>query len=563
LTDELYGSFHRTGIRIPFESVYFERRRRLARAAASLLFSSVEDPWRQRFIESTITKFTSIFEEVSWALPAHVNWGTDDPSGKDPLQIDLFCAETANLMGEMLDLFEKVIPDTLRERVRARLHRDVFENYLSRPFHWKEVTHNWNAVCHQGVIGSALSQVDDVDLLTRMLLLARRYLPLFLSGFGPDGGCSEGPGYWSYGFGWFTLLNEQLELRTAGELSLFEGDDHIREIALFGPRMSLAGGNLVNFSDNGPTGGLPPAVLSYLGERLSLRECSFSAGENYRRLAESGIDSHAERCDVFFLTHLFLRCPETLPEKEFHSANDCFLPNLAVLVAHGTDRRGHQWDFAAKAGNNEEHHNHNDCGSFIVNIDSTRFITEIGAPEYNRGFFGPERYEFLAARTLGHSLPIINGCEQAAGASHASRVVSHHIETDRVDFVLDATLCYPPEAGCREFVRTFQLDKPNGKLTVSDAFILERVETLEGAVITVHPIILQGDHAVIQAGNLALVLRPLDGSRFDRVDSHSFQSRAGTEAFIQRLVLKPSRLASKVRLGIEMELSHGLDTNHL
>ncbi len=54
-------------------------------------------------------KFTSIFEEVSWALAAHVNWHNNDVSGKEPFQIDLFCTETANLMAEMLDLFGALV----------------------------------------------------------------------------------------------------------------------------------------------------------------------------------------------------------------------------------------------------------------------------------------------------------------------------------------------------------------------------------------------------------------------------------------------------------------------
>jgi hypothetical protein len=563
LTDELYGSFHRTGIRLHFEKVYFERRRRLARAGMSLLLCSEDDPWRQRLIDSFVEKLTSVFEEVSWALPAHVNWGKEDASGKDPLQIDLFCAETANLMAESLDLFGTIIPRPLRERMRTRLYADVFENYLNRPFHWKEATHNWNAVCHQGVIGAALSQLDDIDLLSAMLSMAAKCLPLFLSGFGRDGGCSEGPGYWSYGFGWFTLLNEQLESRTGGELSLFENDPHIREIALFGPRVALSGGNLVNFADNGPTGGLPPAVLSYLGDRLDLPECTRAARENYRRVAQNGIDASAERCDLFFLTHLFLRCPENLAAQETGGAEDCFLPDLAVMVAHGADSRGHRWDFAAKAGHNDEHHNHNDCGSFILNIDGNRLITEIGAPEYTKAFFGPERYECLAARTLGHSLPIINGCEQVAGASHASKVVRHRMDADRADFAVDVTACYPPEAGCREFVRTFAFEKWKGKLTVIDTFTLDRAEGLEGAVITIHPILLLDGEALILAGNLALLLRPLEGCRFDRVDPHSYQSHAGKEALIQRLVLKPSSLTCTVRLGIEMELAPVSDANPL
>ncbi len=44
LTDELYASFRATGIRLPFERVYFERRRRLARAAMTLLLGGAGDP---------------------------------------------------------------------------------------------------------------------------------------------------------------------------------------------------------------------------------------------------------------------------------------------------------------------------------------------------------------------------------------------------------------------------------------------------------------------------------------------------------------------------------------
>jgi hypothetical protein len=220
LTDELYASFRATGRRVQFENVYFERRRQLARAAVTLLLAEPNDPQRAALTASILEKFTGIFEEVSWAVAAHVNWHNEDVSGKEPMQIDLFCAETANLMAEMLDLFGDIIPAELQSRVRERLRTHVWENYVQKidGFHWTKVTHNWNAVCHQGVIGSALSQLDDAGLLAQMLWQARRSLPLFLGGFTDDGGCTEGIGYWSYGFGWFSILNEQLETRTDGEL---------------------------------------------------------------------------------------------------------------------------------------------------------------------------------------------------------------------------------------------------------------------------------------------------------------------------------------------------------
>jgi hypothetical protein len=557
LTDELYASFRRTGRRLDFERVYFERRRRLARAAITLLLGGPDDPEATRLTTSLLDKFTSVFEEVSWALAAHVNWHNDDVSGKEPMQIDLFCAETANLMAETLDLFGAVIPEPLQLRVRERLRTHIFENYQYRlqEFHWQKATHNWNAVCHHGVIGSALSQVDDPALLAGMLLRARGSLPLFLSGFTADGGCSEGIGYWSYGFGWFCVLNEQLEQRTDGELSLFEGDEHIRKIARFGPLMCLSGGKVVNFADNGAEGGVGPSLLSYLGRRLDEPTCRRESAQGYRRLMQTGISLTAERSDLFLLGRLFLRFPEKVAAPDESTAPDCFLPDLAVLVAHHTDAHGHVWDFAAKAGHNDEHHNHNDCGGFLLNIDGVRFMAEIGAPEYVKDFFSPKRYEFLAARSMGHPLPVINGFEQAAGSEYASRAMNHSFGLQETAFTVDVTRCYPTEAGCTRFERTFHLDKQRDQLRIEDIFELTRTESLESALIAIYPITMTKTEARIRAEGLELVIKARPGTTFDRVDIMPYQHRSGQEAFIHRLVLKPETLSARTALAVEIELA--------
>jgi hypothetical protein len=556
LTDELYADFRATGLRLAFENVYFERRRRLARAVGTLLLAAPDDPMFGALTGSILDKFTGIFEEVSWALPAHVNWHNSDVSGKEPMQIDLFCAETANLMAEMLDLFGGLIPPALQARIRDRLRTHVWENYVDNfdRFHWPKATHNWNAVCHQGVLGSALSQVEDAALLARMLWLARQSLPLFLSGFAKDGGCTEGIGYWSYGFGWFTVLNEQLETRTDGELSLFEGDEHVRRIAQFGPRMSLAGGKLVNFSDNGATGTLGGPLLTYLGERLHEPDCSREGIKGYRHLMREGIAMDTERCDVFFLGRLFLRCPAEITSGDETPNADCFLPELAVLVAHGRDAQGRPWDFAAKAGHNDEHHNHNDCAGFLLNVGGVRFVAEIGAPEYTKDFFSDKRYENLAARSLGHSVPRINGVEQAAGASFASRVIGHKLGPDAVEFTVDATAAYPATASCRRFVRAFRFEKSGG-LQVRDSFELDRVESVESALIAIYPVILEKDCALIRGGGLELIVRAMPGTRFDRVETLGYRARKGDEAFVHRLVWMPEAMAAACETEVRCTLA--------
>lgn len=555
LTDELYGHFHRTGVRLTFEVVYFERRRRLARAAVSLLLAAKDDPWRERLTESVLEKFQDIFEEVSWALPAHSNWSNDDPSGKEPMQIDLFCAETANLMAEMLDVFGDIVPRDLQERVRQRLTHSIFDNFMRRDFHWMKVTHNWNAVCHQGVVGTALSQIEDPERLAAMLDRARAGLPHFLAGYGPDGGCSEGPGYWGYGFGWFAVLNEQLEARTGGELSLFADDAHIREIARYGPRMALTGGYLVNFADGVPSGGLRPSLLGYLAERLKDPDCRSACDDGYCRLLQEGIDWKAERADVFYLFRTLLHCPENEAAAGGLPAADCFLPDLAVMVARGKDGKGHDWEFAAKGGHNGEHHNHNDCGSYIVNIDGKRVIHEIGAPEYTHAFFGAGRYEFLAARSLGHSVPFVNGCEQLAGQNFAASVLSAIYGKNRVEFALDLTRCYPPEAQCRRLHRKFVWEKSAGHLTVLDEFEIEVPGVIESLIICGDPVREQDGDVIVLSAAGPVRIHPAEGVRLLAVETCSFQDHDGNPAEIRRVRFAPEgRPVSAGRIAYEVSL---------
>ncbi len=210
-------------------------------------------------------------------------------------------------------------------------------------------------------------------------------------------------------------------------------------------------------------------------------------------------------------------------------------------MAHGQDRQGRIWDFAAKAGHNEEHHNHNDCAGFLLNVSGVRFVAEIGAPEYTKDFFSEKRYENLAARSLGHSVPLINGIEQAAGAAFKSHALGHTFGAEFVDFEVDATAAYPSAAGCRKFVRSFRFDKAGG-LRVRDAFELERLEGLENALIAIHPVVLEKDHAIIRGEKLELAVHASPGTRFDRVETLPYRARDGQDAFVYRLVWKPQVL---------------------
>lgn len=540
LTDELYASFFKTGVRLTFDRHYFERRRRLGRAAIAVLMGGEEA--RAPRLASFFRKLEDVLGEESWTVPAHV-W--KEPSGRDPMHIDLFCAECANNFAELLAVFGAVIPASLATRIRERLRTRIFQNFVERaePHFWESSTMNWNAVCHQGVLGAALAVETDAALLARMWTRALPGLPRYLDGFGDDGATSEGPGYWSYGFGWFTELNAQLEHRTRGRLSLFEGDEKIARIARFAPLMTLAKGQLVNFSDGSRTGRLSPSLLACLGERLDDPVLRAEGVALYRHVAEDGIELEELRRDFFNFSRLALRAPsaEALAAATEPARPDVFFPDYGAVVARGRDASGRLWEFAAKGGHNDEHHNHNDCGSFLLQLDGAPALLEIGAPEYVHGFFGPERYTFLAARSLGHSVPLVNGVEQGAGREFAATVREAEVGPERAEFVVDLAKAYPPEAGCRRLVRTFVFEKNAGRLTVTDEFDLAAPGDFAALLILPETARIADGALTVPLANCALRLRPGEGTRLAELETCGYSDHLGRAANIKRARLQSAQ----------------------
>ncbi len=541
LTDELYADYYETGTRMHFEKLYFERRKRMGRAVISVACDGVDSP----LLASAISKIKDIFNEVSWSLPAHV-W--NEPTGKNPRTIDLFCAETANMMAQCIDILGPVLDDKFISEIKARLHRDIFENFIANRdnIHWASASHNWNAVCHQGINGAALAAETDLTIVAKMLCETAKGLVPFLSGYTADGGCSEGPGYWNYGFGWFIFLNQQLEKRTSGKLSLIEGDDHVKAIARYGVEVNFSNGYVVNFSDCGPRSFFGGAdLLAYLGNRLNDEKCADMAIFKYKLMDKEGINVDDMRSDLFYFTRLLPNCPADLSKDVSLEIGDTYLKDLKVMIARNKDKDGNLWEFAGKGGSNHEHHNHNDCGNYMLNLNGKRAVIEIGAPVYNKAFFSDKRYEFLAARSKGHSLPIINGCEQQAGGTSESTILRNEYNDVEMLMDIDITNCYPPEAECAEYIRSYRFDRVNGSLRVTDKFKLNKIEDLETAIIT-----LSDDNA--EKADFTII--PDENTIAAPDEIHASNDHSANPFTIKRIVLKPRQLAKEISIGYEIRV---------
>ncbi|WP_157794081.1 heparinase II/III family protein [Paenibacillus donghaensis] len=456
LTHSLFAIFETQGLRLEYERVYFEKRRRLNTFA----ILSLLEPESEVYEVALLDAVWSICSELTWCLPAHVN-------AKRALSatIDLFSAETGFALAELRLLFGERLPEPLRTRIAELVDERLFRPFVEQgPYEWEEAEHNWSAVC-AGSIGSAalllLEAKQDRSRLARILEKTERSISFYLRGFGDDGACLEGLGYWNYGFGYFVYYADLLLRRSGGRRDWFQ-NDQVRRIATFQQKCFLNGPLVVNFSDALSSGSVHPGLSHYLADRYTEVETPPAS------LNADYCEDHCSRWAPA-LRNLIWRHGDT--EAPAHwGAGDFYLPDAGWLISR-VSRDGSAFGFAAKGGHNDEPHNHNDLGHFLLAGGGELFLCDLGCGEYKRDYFGDGRYAYDCNGSQGHSVPVIDGCLQSAGQGRSAAVLDLSMGEYACRLSMELSGAY--ECGRLEsFQRTWIWDKTGlPSLSLQDKFL--------------------------------------------------------------------------------------------
>ena len=101
---------------------------------------------------------------------------------------------------------------------------------------------------------------------------------------------------------------------------------------------------------------------------------------------------------------------------------------------------------AAKGGYNEESHNHNDIGTFLLYRDGSPVIVDIGSATYCAKTFSAKRYEMFNNSSAYHCCPVIDRIPQQAGMEYRARQVCFQEDDGQIQFSLDIAAAYPSVA---------------------------------------------------------------------------------------------------------------------
>ncbi|PTM59414.1 heparinase II/III family protein [Desmospora activa] len=487
LTYSLFRLFAETGSRLEYERVYFARRNRLNTFA----LLSLLEPEKREYREGLSDIVWSICHEYTWCLPAHLQGcpemradtrysltAVTGESPADPVTIDLFAAETGFALSEIMRLTEPFLPQLLQNRIKEEVYRRIFWPFIRHgPFAWENATHNWSAVCAGSIGAAALHLIDDPNDLALILERVLTAIQAYLSGFGDDGACREGYGYWQYGFGFFVYFADLLKKRSAGEIDLFSSKK-VHQIALFQQKCFLSRTSVVNFSDSLPQG----RILLGLSHYLNSIYPDVEVPEINQRASYT--NDHCSRWASAFRDLLWFHPAE---KGQPWQAASFYFNHVQWLISRQV-RDGRYYSFAAKGGHNGEPHNHNDVGHFILHGDGETFFADIGCGMYTAGYFGSERYSLLCNGSQGHSLPIIDGHHQSEGATCRSHLEEIVIGKDEDVFSLNIAAVYPIPTLMRLGRRFLWQKGEQPTLILEDTFVFTaKPESITERFITTFP----------------------------------------------------------------------------
>lgn len=492
ITDEIYRRANLEGNRPIYKPRYY---RTMERLENFILAECMEN--EGRFLPQIVTYLDSIMAMKSWLHPNHDTRDNRVLEGRG-IAIDLGARKFGTDLALAEVLLREKLSDEKREEMADHLQRRIIDCYLKScsgeietNLSWRLSTSNWNSVCTSGSLFVVLTTSKDPEERLVAMGCALNSMTWYLSGFGQDGYCSEGVGYWGYGFGHYLYLAQTVYDYSGGKIDLFDAGnpEKLKNVGTFPERYEMHEGVCAPISDG----------VSRVRFRRNFATVMSAKHYDARRPPEAdGPPDYIEDEAAYQL--IMWAHPEIFFDEPGDAAGHA-LPGTTYFDHHGmVISRGKQaipLSISIKAGHNRENHNHSDVGTYSIFLGKDNISGDIGAPSYRAGSFDKDN---PARSSWGHPVPRINDTLQSNGIEFAGTITVTEF-TDAADrVVMDIKAAYEVP-GLQTLVRTMENDRSgSGTITIVDEFTAGESVSFGTAIMTLETYEVVDDNTVILKG---------------------------------------------------------------
>lgn len=473
-----YRQYWESGVLSHFGEHFHERGR------AMLCLGLAEYYERQgRFSDKLADVIWAILEESTWMLPQH-SGHTPFGGGKVPpvvgdrylhgieLASAYLSASMAVIYHYCADILDEISP-IIRQRMLYELKRRTIKPFINTNFSWSGVytksCNNWCPWCVSNVLLTTALVEEDMAVRERVVSKALDLLDIFVDGYAPDGGCNEGPTYWQGAAGTLFDCLETLYDMTGGKLNLFD-NELVRNMGEYIASVNICERSFVNFADGSPKFTLDANLVSRYGEK-----CGSESLMTFGRYSDS-LEDFFFHYGHPYRTLRSLATPSVEGEVEMPKAKVAYyMPYLKVAILRESETPTEGMFLAVKGGHNQESHNHNDVGNFVVYKNGKPVIIDVGVGTYTRDTFGPRRYTIWTMQSRYHNLAMFDGEGEMQGRNYISE--NEIFDEEKKTYSLNIEKAYHASVGVESYRRTASLAP--GIVTVTDEVTLSEEKEMD------------------------------------------------------------------------------------
>jgi Heparinase II/III-like protein len=444
---------------------------------------------------------------------------------------------------------------------------------------WPYRQSNWNIVGNGGLMIGALALAEfdrakaiDPDTTRLIFELCRKSVRIGFSGYSPQGGWDEGPGYWTYATEYAAYLISALETALGSDFGL-AASPGLRDAGLFrlyaeGPAGDDSGGGrlLFNYSDS-PETRSGSWVVRWLARRFDVPVYNWIAFQKTKATAMDLLWFSPDPPDPG-AAHIPL-------DRRFDGTG------VAVLRGHwmedatqwlpkvqptGSDVEAGITYLAVRGGPNtyNNHHGHLDLGSFVLDANRVRWATDLppndSAPDGCKndylldGYFdltpGGPRFTYYRTGTAGHNTLLVNNRNQQLEIEAPFK--AFHSTRELAIAVLDLTAAYADvNAAARGFA---MVDRRH--VVIVDEFTPTRQADVVWQMHTRATVALQGRSATLTQKDTNGAVQDFflqilsDGATEFALDVPDIQKPQAPNDGISKLVIKLPAVTGRTRLAV-------------
>ncbi len=458
LPASLYRDLYLTGSRKNYETLYFRRREML------IHFALAEACERKgRFLTKIMDTAWAIMEESSWIIPSHLP--TQSPChGNATLPpvfdntrmhgLDLFSASTGALLA-LVYYYHKAeldgITPVICDKIKSMLKERIIKSYLNYMYYWTgergNPVNNWGPWINSNVL-FVNAIIEDVHS-ERVAVVNKALIRLdnFTASYEEDGGCPEGPSYWSHAGASFFDCCELLYDLTGGKINVFS-HPLLKNMCEYEPKVNIADRYYMSFGDCSAQNSLDGPMLRRMGEKLN-SDMLYEFSKYISSTGDYMIDSSSSYRAIRNITS------PLVADEKYYLPRKNYLPNLKVASIRESNYPKEGMFVGIKGGSNGVSHNHNDLGNYLVYYNGKPVVIDAGVGVYSAKTFSKDRYTLWYMNSSHHNTADIGGFVQEEG--------KQYVTTDEVydeqsgSYQLQLKNAYPEGAGINSYIKKAEL----------------------------------------------------------------------------------------------------------